>query len=286
MTYNRHTYNSALYNAGREEIGALARSIISAHTGPHKQAVVGQDGGIAFISDFVIQEGTVRKPPPCFNFPDLSARLQSVRFANLGANVFGNAFKDLPACLFPAPFPPDLPANIFALGQADLIATILGSLGEKDLPAIIQVTVANLGGTMLGIEAPSMAGKIFVQPPGNLGARIHAPLDLAASLFGINKGDLPAIIQPFAFADLPASMLGISAPSIIAFLRAFTGAVKDLPSILSSREESDLPANIFGDRGVNDVGGTVNPQTPLDLLGIIKGVAVEATSDLKATVGL
>ena len=287
MAYNRFLYNEALYNAGREEIGALARSIISAHTGPHVQAVVGQDGGIALISDFVIQEGTVRKPPPCFNFPDLSARLQSVRFANLGANVFGQAFKDLPASLFPVGFIPDLPANIFALGQADLIATILGKLGEKDLPAIIQVTVANLGGTMLGIEAPSMAGKIFVQPPGNLGARIHAPLDLAASLFGINKGDLPAVIQPFAFADLPGSMLGIPAPNILAFLRAFTGAVKDLPSILSSREESDLPANIFGDRGDDDVGGNVTGDGGFkNIVAQVRSLFTGTPGDLAATIGI
>ncbi len=287
MAYNRFLYNEALYNAGREEVGALARSIISAHTGPHIQAVVGQAGGLAFISDFVIQEGTVRKSPSCFNFPDLSARLQSVRFANLGANIFGQAFKDLPACLFPVAFIPNLPANIFALGQADLIATILGKLAEKDLPAVIQVTVANLGGTMLGIEAPSLPGRIFVQPPGNLGARIHAPLDLAASLFGVNKGDLPAVIQPFAFGDLPGVMLGISAPSILAFLRAFTGAVKDLPSILSSRAESDLPANIFGDRGLNDVGGDITGGGGFkDVIALVRPLFTGTPGDLAATIGI
>ena len=54
MTYNRLTYNSALYNAARSEFGAIARSIISAHTGPHIQAVVGSDGGVTFVSDFTI----------------------------------------------------------------------------------------------------------------------------------------------------------------------------------------------------------------------------------------
>ena len=76
MAYGRFLYNTALYNAGREEVGAVARSIIQAHTGPHIQAVVGSTGGVSFISDFVIQEGTVTKPPSRYEFPDLQAWLQ------------------------------------------------------------------------------------------------------------------------------------------------------------------------------------------------------------------
>ena len=62
MAYNRFLYNTALYNAGRDEVGAIAKSIIQAHTGPHIQAVVGEipsgagQSGIAFLSDFIITQ--------------------------------------------------------------------------------------------------------------------------------------------------------------------------------------------------------------------------------------
>ena len=165
MVWNRHLYNTSLYNAGREEAGALIRSIISAHTGPHIQAVVVGEGGTSFISDFTITEGAVTKPPTQFKFPDLKAfirayQTQSPREDNLSIHllntfIFAFAFKDLPACIFIVDHIPDLSATIFGLLQSDLPASIIGELGMKDLPAMIQATVADLGGQMTGIVAPS-----------------------------------------------------------------------------------------------------------------------------------
>lgn len=287
MGYNKFLYNEALYNAGRDEAGALIKSIISAHTGPHIQATVGQGGGLSFISDFTIQEGSIRKPPSSFNFPDLSARIQSVVFSDLGADIFGVSFADLPACVFPVAFIPNLPATIFALGQANLLATILGKLAEKDLQAIIQVTVANLSAIMTGVPSPSLGGRVFVQPPGNLGARIHAPLDLLASIFGINRSDLLASIQPLAFGDLSGTMLGVPAPNLLGFIRAFVSATSNLPATLSSRDASDLPATVFGLRGLNDVGADITGSGGFrDVVSAIRSEFIGAPGNLAATIGI
>jgi len=266
MTYNRFLYNTALYNAGRDEVGAVAKSIIQAHTGPHIQAVVGEtplgagESGIAFLSDFIITEGLVKKPPTSFKFPDLSAILRAVQEGrdDLPAFIRGFAFKNLPAAVFLVNKIPDLPAFIFALGQANLPATILGSLAEKDLPAIIFVTVANLGGIMEGIRAPELEARIFVQPPGNLRARIHAPLDLPATMQAVQRLDLPADIFAFHFGDMPAFMFGQPAPILAALIKGLASDFSDLPSLSSSRDESDIGAT-----AIASIPG------PDDFLGII-----------------
>ncbi len=266
MTYNQFLYNTALYNAGREEVGAIARSIIQAHTGPHIQAVVGEipsgagQSGIAFLSDFTITEGTVKKSPTSFNFPDLSARLKAVQSAlnNLPANIFGISFKNLPAAVFLVNKIPDLSAFIFALLEQNLPATITGKLAEKDMAAFIFVTVANLGGFMEGIAAPNLEARIFVQPPGNLGARIHAPLDLPAIFQTVQRLDIPADIFAFQFADMPGFMFGQPAPVLGAQLKGFASDFSDLPSVASSRDEIDIGASV-----------TSSIPGPDDLLGII-----------------
>jgi len=222
MSYNRFLYNTALYNAGREEIAGIARSIIQAHTGPHIQAVVAGSGGVSLISDFIITEGEIKKPPSQFKFPDLGAFIRTFQVQaptvdglavdSINAFIRGFGFKNLPAALYPSDKIPDLAGIIFGLFEKNLIAIITGQLGQKDLPAIIQATVANLAAVMLGVAAPNLRGQIFVQTPGNLGARIHAPLDLPASLFGVNAGDISGIIQTIQFKDLAGIMLGIPSP--------------------------------------------------------------------------
>ncbi len=255
MTYNRFLYNSALYNAGREEAGAIIRSIISAHTGPHIQAVVVGEGGTSFISDFTITEGTFKKPPTQFKFPDLRATIrvfqtQAPREDNLSIDLLnvcirGFGFKNLPASIFIVDHIPVLAATIFDLFQANLLANIIGELGMKDLPAIIQVTVADLGGQMTGVPAPSFFASIFAQSPGNLGARIHAPLDLSAILQAVQSGDLPADITGISFLDLAGSMLGLAAPTLPAFLRAIDSGTGNMPaSIRLSAFTPNLPATI------------------------------------------
>jgi hypothetical protein len=255
MTYNRFLWNTALWNAGRDEVGAIARSIISAHTGPHVQAVVGGSGGTTLISDFTITEGTVTKPPTQYKFPDLSAfirayqtqapRVDFLSIKDLAANLRGFGFKDMPACVFITNRIPDLPASIFGLFEANLLATIIGQLGQHDLPAIIQALVANLAAQMLGLAAPTLPATIFAQSPGNLGARIHTPADLGAIFQPVQFGDLPANILGFGFKDLPANMLGIPAPTLLAFLRAAIGDIKDMPARSSARDFGQLSATIL-----------------------------------------
>ncbi len=240
MVYNRFLSNSALYNAGREEVAGIATSIIQAHTGPHIQAVVGSDTGVSFISDFVITEGTVKKPPTQFKFPDLASAIrafqtQAPREDNLSieliaAFIKGIAFKDLPAAIYPSNRIPDLSAIIFALGEANLLAQIVGELGTYDLPAIIQATVADLIGQILGVIAPSLRARIFVQAPKNLGAMIHTPLDLPAIIIGNAARDLPAQIGVVEFANLSGRMLGILAPNLVATIRSLVASTLDLPS--------------------------------------------------------
>jgi hypothetical protein len=303
MTYNRFLYNTALWNAGREEAAGIARSIIQAHTGPHIQAVVGNDGGTSFISDFVITEGTVVKPPTQFNFPDLSAWIRAYQVGpssegtaggyakdDLASLIRAQQFKDLPACIFLVNNLPNLPARIFGLLQANLIATILGELGMHDLPAIIQATVANLPARMLGINAPNLPGFIFVNPPGNLGARIWSPLDLRATLSPVQFQDLPASIRGFQFSDLPARMLGIAAPNFIAFIRGVAADIKDMPArMLPLVFDPGLPATInpvfTGDTGFGvgltaQVAGHGGFQS---LQGIVKSIT-STTSSLSAAI--
>lgn len=263
MTYNRFLYNTALYNAGRTEEFGIGKSIIQAHTGPHIQAVVGSTSGVAFISDFIITEGTIRKPPAQFKFPDLSAFIrifqispssegQADGFAidNLDAFIKGNIFKDLPVCLFPSDRIPDLKSIIFGLFEADLAAVIIGQLGEHDLAAIIQANAANLAAIMQGISAPILRGQIFGNSPGNLGARIHAPLDLFATMIPVQFGDVLAAIRGFQVADLPGRMLGIPTPEIVAFIKGFVADIRDFPTKTTA---SLVPM---------DIGGFLNSSIP------------------------
>lgn len=250
MTYNRFLYNSALYNAGREEVGAVARSLIQAHTGPHIQAVAGTDEGLSFISDFTIVEGALTSPPAAYNFPDLKARINVVESDrdNLGALIRGFAFRDLPASIFLVDKIPDLPAEIFALLQKDLAAILVGVLAEKDLPALLTVNpYHNLPAFITGrvLDTRTLGARIFGPPPANLAARIHTPLDLPAFLASVQADDLPGSIVGFGFKDLGGNMLGIPAPTLNAFLRGFERAAADLPSAVGLRAtDPDLPAAI------------------------------------------
>lgn len=296
MGYNRYLWNSALYNAGREEIGAVARSVIQAHTGPHVRAVIGQipsgkadQSGIALLSDFIITEGLVRKPPTSFKFPDLSAVLRAVQegTADLGAWIRGWYYKDLPASIFLVDKIPDLPAFIFALLEQNLPATIIGKLAEKDLPAFIYVTVANLGGFMQGVRAPTLEARIFVQPPGNLGAKIHTPLDLGGIVHPVYYGDLPADIVGFGARDLPAFMFGQPAPILRAMLKGFASDFSDIPAIASSRDETDIGAAVTSSiPGPNDFLGIINGIGGInDVIGFLRSVGPGRPEDLGATIG-
>lgn len=111
---------------------------------------------------------------------------------------------------------------------------------------------------MQGINAPNLEARVFIQPPGNLGARIHAPLDLPAALLSVQKLDLPADIFAFQFSDMPATMFGQPAPVLTAFLRGFVSDFSDLPSIVSSRDESDIGANLIASiPGPEDMLGNI-----------------------------
>jgi len=285
--YNRNTYNSALYNAGRSDAGALIRSIISAHTGPHIKAIVGGDptgspeagDGLSLISDFSIQEGKLKKPPAGYFFPDLSARVDAVRsqLDNLLGFIRAVQFKDLPASIFLVTSQPDLPAALFALAQKDLSAFLFGELAKKDLPASIFVAVDNLAGQILGIAAPRLRGRIFVQPPGNLGAIIWSPTDLAAQIAVVEFEDLAGDIRGFGFKNLAGQMLGVATPKLFAFLRGFASQESDLLAKTVGRTPgadqlsatiaqsfgntptgpgSGLPANILGGFDVDAGSGT------------------------------
>ncbi len=319
MTYNRFQYNTALWNAGRDEVAGVARSIIQAHTGPHVQAVIGASGGTTLISDFIITEGTVKKPPTQYKFPDMTAfirayqtqapRVDFLSIQDLITSIRGFGFKDMPACLFIVNHNPDLPASIFGLFEANLLATILGKLGEQDLPAIIQALAANLAATMLGITAPKLPATIFAQPAGNLGARIHAPADLGAIFTPVQFSDLPGAIRGFQFADLPGSMLGIAAPQLLAFLRGVAGDIKNLPAralpltfnqglpaliepvFVGTTDFPRMPATVTGttisgaEGSVNFIGGFIKGLfggTPGELAASIRSADTEV--DLQATV--
>ncbi len=311
MTYNRNLYNSALYNAGKDELGALTRSVISAHTGPHIKAVIGSTGGVSLLSDFEIQEGTIVLPPTSFKFPDLSARIKGTtrQTKNLPASIRGFAFADLAAKIFPSdPAPPDLPARIFALLQKDLPAVILGKLAQHDLPASITPIFADLAATMVGHFPANLEAKLTIQQPVNLGAMIHAPLDLAAIINFPPHDDLGGTMLGIAAPDLPASLFPTAnEPSIIGYIRIITAAISNLPAVLIGRDgeegvTGDMPATITVDRPdliglinpvrsrdlaarIND-GGIFEPGFPLDLPAIINMIGIlslPGTISAKAT---
>lgn len=299
--YNRNTYNSALYNAGRNDAGAIIRSIISAHTGSHIQAVVGGDPsdsaesgfGISFISDFTIQEGSLKKPPACYFFPDLSARILVVmsQVDNLSAFIRAFSFKDLPASIFLVRSQPNLPANIFALVQKDLSAFLFGKLAEKDLPATIFVPVHDLAGQMLGIESPSFRGRIVASPAGNLRAIIWSPTDLSAIIGSVQLGDLTARVIGFGFRDLTGQMLGVSAPNLIGFLRTFVNQTSDIPASTVGRlpEDDILGASIIQSFGNTSTGPGTGISATItsagySLAAIVLGGFVGAPSNLGALI--
>jgi hypothetical protein len=294
--YNQNTYNSALYNAGREDRGGIIKSIIQAHTGPHIQAVVGGDprfpanqDGVSFISDFNIIEGIVRKPPICYNFPDLKAvmRVMQVGQQDLEALLrVQNAF-DMPACTFPVAFLPDLGAIVFGLFEKDLPAYIFGELARLDLPAILQIVQEDLGGEILGIAAPNLPASVFSQYAPDLGAIIWSPHDLPAYLVPVFFNDLPGSIRGFQFKDLSGEMLGIREPKLFANIKGFASSHKDLPAALSSRMEELLNAIVSAQYpGPNDMIASVGSgdSDHTNLVGLMN-VLQPGDTDLKATIG-
>lgn len=305
-TYNRNLYNSALYNAGREEAGALIRSIISAHTGPHVQAVVASTAGVSLISDFIIQEGTVKKPPSSFKFPDLVATLRAVfpgqapftdRDPNLPASIRGLGFGDLLARISLTNRIPDLGGNIFGLLEATLNALIVGRLGEHDLAASIFGAALDLPASMNLLLAgrttpfsPQLPARVFGVAPANLGAKIHTPLDLAATIASRFASDLPASVQAIQFGLLGGRMVPIVAPKLFGFLRAFTSGTADIPTRVSSFP-SNLSAVITSDLGgatgfkVGLPAVTLDPGslTHDNMSGFIRGTS-SATSLLSAII--
>ena len=295
-TYNINTYNSALYNAGRDEVGAIARSIIQAHTGPHIQAVVGSDprlpanqSGISFISDFNIIEGTVRPPPTSFFFPDLRARLNVIQIGQEDLNTLLQAIQkfDMPAGVFPVAFLPDLGAILFGLVEEDLPAFIFGKLAELDLGARLQIVQEDLSGRILGIEAPNLPGTILGISSPILNAIIWAPLDLPAFLNPVSFDDLSGSIRGFQFKDVSGNILGIAAPNLAARIKGFSAAQKNLPSSMTARLEEVLPAIITASiPGPNDVTGIVENITGgfTNLPGFIRRVDSDA-QNLLATIG-
>ena len=285
-TYNANTYNSALYNAGRTDAGALIRSIISAHTGPHIKAAVGGDPtgspednyGLSFISDFSIEEGSVKKPPSSYFFPDLSARIDAVKSQTDDVTGLLRAIqlKNLPASIFLVSSSPDLPASLIPLLLKDLSGTVFGKLIEKDLLASIFVAVDNLKGKILGIEAPRLGGRVFVQPPGDLGAIIWTPTDLAGLLNVVGFQDLSGDIRGFGFKDLAGRMSGVPSPNISAFLKGFAS------------QEENLPVRIVGRPvGVDQLQATITQSfenTPTGPGSILRARIDSAGDSLAATI--
>ncbi len=271
MTFNRFLYNSALWNAGREEAGAVARSIIQAHTGPHIQAVVGSESGVSLISDFIITEGVVNNLPHSFKFPDLTARVNAVfpgrvpyldRNPFLSASIRGIRFRDLSASVFLVDHTPDLGGRVFGLFEATLAAFIEGRLGEKDLGGTIFGTALDLSAVINALLdgsfspfAPSLPGRMLGISAPTLGAMIHAPLDLAASLSSVQRYDLLSQIRGFQVALLGGSMLGIPTPQLFGFIRGYDSGTGDL--VAGSRAspigagllEADVNPVFTGDTG-------------------------------------
>ena len=293
MVYNRFLYNTALYNAGREDVGAIAKSIISAHTGPHIQAVIGGTSGVTFISDFTIIHGLVKSPPNSYKFPDLSAFIRGVLTGtkDLGSSIRGFGFLDLPASIFPSHRIPDLSATVFGLLQKDLGAIIEGSLAIADLPAFLNVPVHLLPAIINSFRAPNLLAEIFVNAPGNLGARIHAPLDLPATLSVVSAADLGAIMNIISVGDLPAIIFSQLGKDLNGFIRSVISDTVDLPATTFGLLENDLGASIvplFGDLGgilfphtTAGLGATVGfplptfPGNPFNLQGIINMIGAK-----------
>ena len=273
MVYNRFLYNTALYNAGREDVGAIARSIISAHTGPHIQAVVGSTSGVTFISDFSIIEGIIKPPPTSYKFPDMSAFLRAVfpGTKDLGASIRGFSFLDLPASIFPSDRIPDVNATIFGLLQKDLGAVLEGILAIADLPAFLNVPVHLLAASVFSFRAPNLLAEIIIEQPRNLGARIHAPLDLLAFLGVVSAANLAATMNIISVGDLPAIVFSQFGKDLRGFIRSVTEGTLDLPTaIFPSASLSNLGAVVNGFTGEADLGGIL---------------AFSFTSNLGATIG-
>ena len=291
MTYNRNLYNSALYNAGRSEAGAAIKSLISAHTGPHIKAVVGVSGGVTFISDFNIVEGSISKPPTSFRFPDLSAIVTAIRIgtADLGASIHGFAYKDLLAKIFPVETIPDLVAYIKALASSDIQASILGMLAEANLGATLFVAIHNLSARIFSFDAPTLSARITPHLPANLGARIWSPLDLLATINYPYYSELPASISGHLAANLIGKVFPVSRiPNLRAYVNASQSSVKDLIAYLKCNASSsgDLGASVAGAHGDFDLTAILTPSGAYqNLIGYLTR-ATAASANLQATLGL
>lgn len=307
MTYNRQIYNSALYNAGKDEVGALTRSIISAHTGPHIKAVIGSTSGVTFLSDFEIQEGTIVLPPTSFKFPDLAAIIKGTtrKAKDIQTSIRGFAFADLVGKIFPSdPAPPNLAASIFALLQKDLAADIEGFLAQKDLPASITPIFADLAATMTGHFPANLEAFLTFQQPVNLRASIYTPLDLGAIINFPGHKDLAGTMLGVVAPDLLAILNPIFTDTFIGYLRIITSATFDLQTQIIGRDgeegvTDDMSATITIDRPdltgtINTVylhnlaarinnGGIMDPGFPLDFPATINAIGILALKGLIAT---
>ena len=231
--------------------------------------------GLAFISDFNIKEGTVRKPPAGYNFPDLSARINAVIASEqlLNAFLFAQAALDIAAAIFPSDHIPNLNARIFALLQSDLGAEIFGTLMYRDLLATIVTRAiynSDLPAKVNPLYTRDIVASIGSHAPANLGAIIWSPADLHAIMGFIYHSDIPANIFAQQHRDLPARMLGIASPSFRASIRG------------QSSTYSNLPAATFGPPGDLPASVTATYPGPNDFLGLI--TALGQSSNLRATI--
>lgn len=294
MVYNQINYNQILYNSTRRRFGALARSIISAHTGPHIQAVVGGSpdsnggvGGLSFISDFIIrQEGTKSPPPTAFNFPDLSAFIQGFirQTDDLPVFIRAQQIKDLPAKIFIVDRFPDLSGRINSLIFIDLGAGIFGMLAEANLAARLQGTeFVNFPAKILGIESPSLHAFIGTHSPANLGAIIWAPANLRARIRVFQNSDLPASVHGFTAKDLAGLVTPIPGSNLRSFLQVLQTGTRDLPArAFASTTAPDISATIT----VVDhlLGGSITPSGGFQNLPSILTPQVSSQSNLGALI--
>lgn len=293
--YNSNTYNSALYNAGRDEASAVAKSIIQAHTGPHIQTALGFQSklfsdsfDISFISDFNIVEGSVRKPPQFFIFPDLKARIKSVKSGqdDLNSLVVGFAIDDLLGKIFPTNKIPELNGIIFGLLENNLSGIILGRLAEANLSARLQIVQENLAGIILGLDAPNLSASILSIKAPDLGAIIWAPADLKAFITTVQAKNLSGNIFSFQSKDLSGSVFSFDAPKLSALIKGLDTANQDVNASLFAIQDSVLQALIVSSiPGPNDVLGNISSSGDfIELKSFLRSFSSNQKS-LKATIG-
>lgn len=197
-------------------------------------------------------------------YKDLPASIHGLIYRDVAAYLKAFTYEGLPGEIYPIQ-PEDLPGYL-KVWPMDHLSSIIRGWQKADLQVFIDWN-----------DMRQLSAYIGMHPPKDLTALIkgwvrEATLDLSGWIRAYQYEGLPGYIRGTYIQDFPAYIFCID-----------PGA---LQGIIHGWQEADLPANIYGRYGPNDLQAYINVVgEPRDIAGYLKAMrGVEIPADLNAYV--